>query len=123
MKNINEIIATIKNYQENGYKSFAVRGDNVDINVGEKLDCSYDWDYENDCCSEEKLNGTCGIAFGYLYFDGEEEDLETVENAINYCKENYCYKNFEIIAGTDEEYGADEKEIVIKNAICIYNIK
>lgn len=116
---INEILKAIK---ESGCRYFGVRGDDKDFEIGTCLEDSYDWDYENDCQSENKLNGTCATKIDYLWFDGEEEDIETIAKALDYHKKAYGYKYTTVIAGTDEEYGADENEAIIRNAEVIYKI-
>lgn len=101
---------------------FGVRGDDTGITIGQELNPSYDWDYENDRQSDRKLSGTCAVKIGYLWFelaDGEE-DLEEIEKAIAYHVKNYQYKNISVIGGSDQEYGADENETIITNAEVIY---
>lgn len=116
---INEILKAMK---ESGCRYFGVRGDNKEFEIGTLLDNSYGWDYENDCQSEEKLNGTCATKFDYLWFDGEEEDVETITKALEYHKKTYQYKYTTIIGGDEQEYGADENETLISNAQVIYKI-
>ena len=120
---IDNILKAIEKAMNEGNRYFGIRGDNVDFEIGTQLDSSYDWDYDNDCQSDSKLNGTCSTAIGYLWFDGEIEDEETIEKALNYHKENYRYKYVTIIAGTDQEYGADENEAIIKNAEVILKVE
>jgi hypothetical protein len=108
-------------YKNNKHiRYFGVRGDDTGITVGQELDPSYDWDYENDRQSDRKLSGTCAVKIGYLWYDGEEEDLEEIEKAIAYYVKNYQYKNISVIGGSDQEYGADENETIITNAEVIY---
>ena len=99
---------------------FGIRGDNYLPTIGQKLDPSNDWDYDNDCPSLAKLPGTCATGMGYLWHDGEEEDLEELAKAIQYHTDNYCCNHLSIIGGMSYECGADENEIVIQNAEVIY---
>ena len=58
--------------------------------------------------------------------DKEERQLlqfaKTIAKALNYHKENYQYKYTTIVAGIEEEYGADKNEAIIRNARVIYKI-
>ena len=122
MTNIKEIIAAMQTAYNNGYTSFGVRtGENVKI--GQELECSHDWDYENDCESEDFLNGTCATGFGYLWFDGEREDEEAVVKAIEHNAKCYAGEMQYIIAGNSEDYGADDKEVIIESAVVIAVVK
>ncbi len=120
---IDNILKAIEKAMNEGNRYFGIRGDDVEFKVGTQLDSSYDWDYDNDCQSDSKLGGTCSTTIGYLWFDGEEEDVETIEKALNYHKENYSYEYVTLIAGTDQEYGADENESIIENAEVILKIR
>ena len=119
MKNI---LKAILKANENGLAHFGIRGDDRVLEVGTHLDNSFDWDCENDCQSEEKLNGTCTTGFGYMWLTGEddEDDLETIVRTIEYHKKSYNYNNLYIVAGTDIENGSDENEVIISGAEIIY---
>lgn len=105
-----------------GYKAFGVRtGDKVE--VGQELECSHDWDLENDCSSDELLNGTCATEIGMLWFDGDEEDDDAVNNAVAYNAKHYSGEMQYIIAGTGSENGYDDGETIIYNAVVIAIIK
>ena len=123
--NIEKIMNAIYEAHKNGFTHFGVRGDNVDIEVGQSLENSYDWDYENDCQSTEKLPGTCTTGFGYLWFDGDDEDRENIETAISYNMENYRYTHVSVIAGTyaDGRFEKDPNELLIADEQVIYVIK
>lgn len=112
------ILKAIIEANNRGLTHFGIRGEDRELTIGAQLDNSYDWDYENDCQSTEKLNGTCATKFDYLWlFDSEDEDdLNTIAKAIEYHKENYRYSHTYIIAGVDSEYGDDENEVIIGGA-------
>ncbi len=122
MNKFNEAMKAITDVNEksNNIRCYGIRGDDIDITIGQKLDASFDWDYEYDRPSTNKLNGTCAVNIGYLWFDGEDDDINLVKAAYDYLVSEYGYKNISVIAGTDFEYGADEKEVIIKNAEVIY---
>lgn len=120
--NISEIAQAIaKAYDEKGYTYFGVRtGRNAEI--GEELECSRDWDYENDWFSDELLPGTCSTGIGNLWFDGESEDEEEIEKAIaRHLENHYVGEMTYIIGGKDSTYGDDMGEMIIADAevICI----
>lgn len=118
MKNVKDIIKAIDEAKKNGFTHFGVRtADGLEI--GQELECSHDWDYEHDCESDKLLNGTCATGFGELWFDGEAEDEEAIKNAVEFNAKLYCGDAQYIIAGDGEEYGADEKEVIISNATVI----
>lgn len=121
---ITEIAKTIaKAFDEKGYTYFGVRTGRI-AEIGEKLEPSHDWDYENDCSSDEMLSGTCSTGIGGLWFDGEPEDEEEIEKAISrHIKNNYVGEMTYIIGGNRSEYGNDDGEMIIANAEVIYIVK
>jgi hypothetical protein len=115
--------AIVKAYKENpNIRYFGIRGESFKPEVGQELDASFGWDYENDCQSAEKLDGACATRIGYLWLDGEEEDVETLKKAYEFHVAEYdsVYQYRAIIGGYDYEDGADENEIVIKDAEVVY---
>lgn len=74
---------------------------------------SYDWDHENDCSSEVELNGTCCTEI--------ESPEITVEEISNVHK--YGNGNIVIVAGDSREYGEDDGEIIIRNAVIVKILK
>lgn len=106
---------------EYGFTHFGVRTGRI-AEIGEELERSHNWNHEDDCFGEDFLPGTCATGIGYLWYDGEAEDEEEIENAIAKHKENnYDGEMTYIIAGKESEYGEDDGELIIKNAtvICI----
>lgn len=113
-----KIMKTLKEeYEKNHYSVFAIRGDNRPIEAGITLGASYDWDVENDIMSKDKLSGTSGVYVDINFFyDDYLDEIDTIIKAVNFAKENYSYKNWSVIAGTDFEYGQDDGEIIIEDA-------
>lgn len=114
----------ISNIMNSNFSRIGIRWttDDEHYNVGDTCRNSYDWDYENDIstyCTDTpvELNGTCAVDTNIdLYFDEEAEVIEKLEIAIK----NHKYAGNVIIIGGDEaEYGADEDEIIINNAIVL----
>ena len=67
--------------------------------------------------SEDKLSGTSGIYIDINFFyDDYLDEIDTLIKAVNFAKENYSYKNWSVIAGTNFKYGQDEDEVIIEDA-------
>lgn len=105
---------------QNNYKCFGIRTDDRELNIGDELGCSHDWDFENDTPSEELLPGICATGFGELWYD--EDDIETIEKALNAHK-SYYGKHTYLIGGYFEKYGDDESEVIISDAEVIAVLK
>ena len=80
-----------------GYNYFGLRTGNENLNENDCSPESHDWDFENDCESEDTLGGTCCTGIDYLYFDGEEDDISAIEksNQIKRCiqwQTSICYR-------------------------------
>ncbi|WP_367567234.1 hypothetical protein [Lacrimispora sp.] len=94
--------------------------------VGDYCRPSYDWNFENDCSTYEtdepqELPGTCAYKTGILIgWDEPEEIAEKLEKAL---EASNCYMGeIVIIAGNSAEYGNDNGEIIIKDAIVLAKI-
>lgn len=104
---------------EHNYCCFGIRTDSRVFNVGDYVGDSHAFDYENGCSYDDQyLPGTCATGFDYLWFDGEDEDVETVEKAIQ-INSDYQGTHKYLIAGDDYECGNDEAEIIIRRAVVI----
>ena len=106
------------------YNIIGIRGLTADENykIGDYLRKSYQWDYENDISTyntdnPEELSGACATNTNIdTYFDEDDEIIEKINNTIN--NFNYIGKKV-IIAGNSFEYGMDENEVIIEDAIVI----
>ena len=106
------------------YRVIGIRGLASDekYDIGETCRKSYDWDYENDCSSYDtekpvELDGTCAAHIVVdMDWDTDEEIIESIENVIN----NFNYTGeMVLIGGESFEYGADENEVIIYDAVVI----
>lgn len=120
-------LETIKNAMSE-FSYVGLRGVCYDMpeQVGEYLAPSYDWDLENDCsCREttgDDLGGTCALDLGELYdAEDEAETAEMLESVISRA-EDYGDKII-VVVGNRREYGNDENEIIIENAIYFADIE
>lgn len=114
----------IENIINSGFEYIGIRWttDDEKYTIGDTCRNSYDWDYDNDISSfftenQVELNGTCAINTGIeIDYDSVDEIKEKIESIIN----NYSYcGDIVIIGGNSKEYGADDNEIIIKNAVVI----
>ena len=113
-----EIIQAIKDATGTGWgiRSFGIRTDSRAYAVGDELPNSYDWNIEEiEGIDRKPLPGTCATGFGYLWFDGEQDDIDTVRKALT-INARYEGKHRYLIGGLDDYYGEDEAEVIIRNA-------
>lgn len=106
------------------YMVFGIRSDNHAYNSGDDLPCSrnmVDDLYDHETGEYPLLDGTCATEIGSLLFDGDDEDIETVQEAIDYNRNFYGFKHLYLVGGYDYEYGDDARELVIKGAevVCV----
>ena len=100
------------------YIGIRVCTDDESYKIGETCRNSYDWDYENDCSSYNtdpaELDGTCAIKI-----DAEDMTIEEVVSLAKSMDVNYCGDQVILIGGYEMEYGADENEVIIKDAVVL----
>lgn len=117
-----EIIKAMEDAE--GCTVFGIRSIDERLSVGDDVPDSHDWNYELDQPSEDTLDGACATGFGQLW-DGEEnadKNAEIIESAV---KENARYGGAYqyLIGGRYFEYGNDEGEIIIQDAVVIAIVK
>jgi hypothetical protein len=85
------------------YNYYGIRTCRADENykIGDICRNSYDWDFENDCSSNNELDGTC---------------CTQIDTNVDH---RYGEGRRIIIAGDSRSYGSDAGEIIIKNAVVI----
>lgn len=109
----------IEKMQKSRFNYFGVRSENRDLEDGYALEPSHDW-IDGEMC-DELLNGSCATGIGYLWFDGEQEDISAIQEAIK--KNGRKYGDYMYIIGGDNcEGGNDDGEIIIKDAVIIAKI-
>ena len=97
---------------------FGLWGTNKDMAVGDDCPLSYDDSDKNGEYTPELLDGTCTIALSWKD-DSAEELLDELDEKVEYHKRTYKYQNLYLVAGTGYEYGNDEYEYVIQNAVIV----
>lgn len=115
MTNAEKILNAIEANRHN-YCYFGVRVDSKALNIGDTLECSHNFDTVCDDDSE-LLGGTCATGFGMLWFDGEQDDIDTINRALE-INAAYDRKNAHkyLIGGWDSSYGNDPSEVIIAGA-------
>lgn len=109
----------IKKYNRIGIRGLA---NDEQYNVGDTCRKSYDWNHEMDCSSFDtenkiELNGTCAVdSMIDVDWDDDNEIVEKLNKVI--CNFGYA-GNVVIIGGNSAEYGQDENEIIIEDAIVL----
>lgn len=83
--------------------------------VGDYARNSYDWDAENDCSSEEELNGTCSISFDVSWLEGAADLINRIEETISEVRKYYG-DGIVLLGGWASSDGTDSGEQVIENA-------
>lgn len=100
------------------YNYYGIRACDELYDIGAQLPCSYDQYWQVPYYEQAKLDGTCATGFGYLWFDGEKEDIVLVKKALE-INSKYRGKYRYLIAGNDADYGDDDGELIIKNAVVV----
>lgn len=111
--------AILEAYEAHGYNCFGVRTGRP-AEVGEELERSHVWDDNRP--TDEELPGTCATGFGHLWFDGEVEDEEAIEKALEiHGGWEYAGGMTYVIGGRHAADGTDAHEVIISDAhvICI----
>lgn len=126
MTNItSELIEILKN-SSYGWIGIRHLEDDEDYNIGDYCRNSYDWDFEHDCSTYEtseprELPGTCAInTHIQALWDTPDEIIDKLEKSLK--MSNCYYGEAVIIAGNSAEYGNDEGEIIILDAVVICNL-
>lgn len=105
---LEELMETI----ENTYRHCGLRGaSNADLENLERgyLDCSYDW--VDNSCTGEQLNGTCAI--GVNEWLSEAEVAERYNRAMEMYAATFGTNAVLLIADDTQEYGEDENEVIL----------
>lgn len=117
-----ELITAI---ETSGYEYIGIRHLTEDehYSIGDICRDSYDWDCDMDCSAYDtdepiSLGGTC--AYNTRIQAGWDEKEEIIEKLTRAIRESSCYYGQTVIIAEDKaEYGNDEGEIIISDAIVI----
>lgn len=104
-----EILNKIESIRANG-AFFGIRCTDEIHQIGEELECSYDSN------TEEQLEGTCATGFGHLWFDGEQDDLDEIEKALEINQMYEGEHRYLVYGRYGTEYGEDEQEVILTGA-------
>lgn len=86
-----------------------------DIGIGDDVPHSYDWDFENDCQSSDRLDGASTIALPEIFSD---DDFDDVLNLVNKM-EKYPGTKLILVSGDHAGFGDDNGELLISNGTVI----
>ena len=86
--------------------------------IGDVVNNSKDWDFENDNSSDVDLDGASAIEVADIDFDETEEAKSLIIAAANVVRD-YGKGQLVIIASNDVDYGDDPGEIVMSNAVVV----
>lgn len=83
-----EIMEILNKAHEEDYNAvFGIRTDDASMNIGDACRLSHEWDYENGREAEGYMDGTCATGIGYLWFDGEQDDIDEINKALEIQKD------------------------------------
>lgn len=85
------------------WNAIGIRNCDALYNVGDVMECSHDWDFANDCPSDEFLPGSSALCVSDTWEDDDRE------------MEDYGNEHLYIVVGDRIKYGDDEQEIVVGN--------
>lgn len=109
----------LEKMEKSNFNYFGIRSEDRDLPEGYELEQSHDWD--DGVMLDELLSGTCATGIGCLWFDGEQDDIDTVQQAIDANGGSYG-KYMYIIGGDSYEDGNDDGEMIISDAVVIAKI-
>lgn len=105
------------------YQIIGIRGTDIEYEIGEVLDTSYDWDFENDCSSYYtepiELGGTCVTEIDVRPWRETEESLkDAIEATIKKHRQGYDYKYTYLVGAqrTVEGFPTDNGEAILEDA-------
>ena len=113
MQAIADNYTTIAKYTVLGLRSLCP---DEQYKIGDLARNSYDWDAENDCSSDEELDGTSVILLDNSWLEGPEDLIERINDMLPTMKQYYRGKHIVLLGGWRGAHGTDEGEGVIVNA-------
>lgn len=111
MMTAKEILKKIEEIRMNG-ACFGIRCTDETHEIGDELENSYNWNEFDEEHDGEELDGTCCTGFGYLWFDGEQGDLDEIQKALDINSRYSGKHQYLVYARYGGEYGDDEQEVI-----------
>lgn len=110
------------------YYCFGIRTDERELAVGEEVPCSYNWSDDVDYDDAEQLDGTCATDISWMHWTDIEDEMDDIIDAVKKALElnnslRYPGKHQYLIAGESYDYGNDDDEVIISNAVVVAVIK
>lgn len=111
MMTVKEILEKIESIRENS-ACFGIRCTDEEHEIGDELENSYNWNEFDEEHDGEELDGTCCTGFGYLWFDGGQDDLDEIQKALDINSRYSGKHQYLVYARYGGEYGDDEQEVI-----------
>jgi hypothetical protein len=86
-----------------------------DLNIGDDVPNSFDWDYENDCSSDVELGGASVIGLPDVY---DADEIDDVLAIVEYM-DQYPGNRLVLVSGDHAGLGADIHELLIANGTVV----
>jgi hypothetical protein len=119
----NEIKENYAEISKYNYLGIRATCEDEDYKVGDICRNSLDWDYEDDCSSENELPGACAIIINNYWIEDADDLINRIDTALSTLQETYTGKQIILIGGNNGQIGDDDGEIVIGNAMTLAIIK
>jgi len=85
------------------------------LNVGDAVPYSFDWDFENDCSSDVELNGASVIALPDIY---DADDIDDVLIIVEQMQQ-YPGDKLVLVVGNHAGFGDDKNELLISSGVVV----
>jgi hypothetical protein len=115
-----------KDYEQiSGYNYLGLRSLCSDENyqVGDYARNSLDWDAENDCSSDEELDGVSTVAIDISWLDGAEDLIDRIAGLLPDMESYNGGERVVLLGGWNASRGTDGGELVIANAKVLAIVK
>ena len=117
----NEIIKNFAEIRKQNYLGIRSICPDENYSVGDYTRNSKDWDFENDCESEDELPGISTIEI--MMTETPEELISDIENKIDTLNNYNNGERIVLIGSLNKSYGDDPNEAVLENGIVLAILK
>ena len=116
-----EIYTNFDKIREQNYLGIRSLCEDENYSIGDHTRNSKDWDFENDCESEDELLGISTIEITIT--ETPEELVSEIENKIEILNDYNGGERIVLIGSLNKTYGDDPKEAVLENGIVLAILK
>ena len=118
---MNEIVKNFEEIRTQNYLGIRSLCPDENYSVGDYTRNSKDWDFENDCESEDELPGISTIEI--MMSETPEKLINDIENKIEILNDYNGGERIVLIGSLNKSYGDDPKEAVLENGIVLAILK